>query len=231
MANVEQLLSKEIPKGNGSKPRLLREGVYDRLKEAIREGQLQPGEPLSETRLANAFDISRTPIREALQQLAQEGLVQKMPNQTVRVAAPTMQEVLNILHVRSLLEPKIVRLATESISAEALNILWDAVDRMTTAAEQNDRSTWIEVDTVYHETLSSNCPNALLGQLGLQMRNRMQLTAADSQTSTSRLIEGTHEHRKVIEAIAEGDGQAAEKAMQEHLRVVRSSIFNRLAPI
>src|SRR5690606_6957891 len=80
-------------KGAPGQP-LLREIAYTRIKEAIRAGELAPGQPLSEARLSEAFQISRTPVREALQKLAQEGLVQIHANRTVTVAALSLQEVL-----------------------------------------------------------------------------------------------------------------------------------------
>lgn len=228
MSLAERLTQKKSSDQNRD-PRLLREVVYEQLKEAIRHGELQPGEPLSETSLSQALNISRTPVREALQQLAQEGLVQKTPNRSVTVTEPSFQDVLNILHVRTLVEPEIARLAAKSMSEEELDLMTTTVDEMAEAAQRDDRSTWIEADTVYHETLSDTCPNALLGQLGLQMRNRMQYLATDSQITASRLIEGTEEHRQILAAIAERDAEAAEEAMREHLRQVRTGLFNRLA--
>ena len=196
-------------RSNGSAPPLLREVAYERLKDAIQHGELQPGEPLSETRLSKALQISRTPVREALQQLAQEGLVQIMPNRAVTVASLSMQEVLNVLHVRSIVEPEIVRLVAESVTEQTMETLWKAVTDMRDAAQREDRPAWSKADTVYHETLGKVCPNALLGQLGLQMRNRIQFLATDSQTTSARLLACTEEHRVIVAAIVERDGQAA----------------------
>ena len=94
---------------------LRREIAYERLKDALQHGDLEPGEVLSETRLSLALGISRTPVREALHQLAQEGLVQVIPGRAVTVAAPSVRSVLNVVHMRLLLEPELVRLATETI--------------------------------------------------------------------------------------------------------------------
>ena len=214
---------------NGSEPRLLREVAYERLKEAIRDGELQPGEALPESRISSALQISRTPVREALQKLAQEGLVQIMPNRAVTVAEPSLPDALNVLHVRSLVEPEIVRLVAEAVTPEALDVLRQAVADMEAAAEAGDRSAWSKADTVYHETLSNACPNALLGKLGLQMRNRIHFLATDAQTTAARLAACTEEHREIIEAIAEGDGPRAQAAMQEHIHALRTSFFRRLA--
>lgn len=103
MEKLEKYLL-EMDKVDEADSRLLRQIAYERLQDAIRHADLQPGEPLSETRISKALGISRTPVREALQQLAQEGLVQIIPGRAVTVAAPSMQEVLDAVHVRQLLE-------------------------------------------------------------------------------------------------------------------------------
>lgn len=231
MAERKELKKTTKKQINGNESRLLRDVAYERLKDAIRDGELRPGEPLSETRLSEALQISRTPVREALQQLALEGLVQIMANRAVTVAAPSMQEVLNVLHVRSLVEPELVRLVAESITPQALEVLWQAVADLEEAAQRGDRSAWSRADTVYHETLSQACPNALLGQLGLQMRNRIHFHATDAQTTPARLTACTEEHRTIAAAIAEGDGPAAQRAMQEHFNELRASFFKRLMHI
>lgn len=230
MTNNKQLvrsLGKRRRDGAGGAP-LLREKAYERLKDAIRDGELEPGEPLSEARISEAFQISRTPVREALQQLAQEGLVQIQPNRTVTVAALSLQEVINVLHLRSILEPEIARLVAQSVTPSTTEVLRESVAAMDDAASQGDRAAWSKADTVLHETLSSACPNDLLGRLGLQMRNRMQLLATDSQTSPTRLIACTGEHQAIVDAIAEGDGERAQAATREHIRILRESFFKRL---
>jgi len=208
--------------------RLLRQIAYERLQDAIRHADLQPGEPLSETRISKALGISRTPVREALQQLAQEGLVQIIPGRAVTVAAPSMQEVLDAIHVRQLLEPELVRIAAEMLPPEARATLQTVIQEMEQAAKTGDRAAWAKADSIFHETLSHYCPNRLLGQLVLQTRNRVHQSIIDEQTSTARIIECTGEHRQVVEAILARDGQTAERLMREHIEQLRQSMFKRL---
>lgn len=229
MPGIRRLARTRGKRGDGRRrTRLLRETAYERLKDAIRDGELQPGEPLSEARISEAFQISRTPVREALQQLAQEGLVQFQANRTVTVATLSLPEVLNVLHLRSILEPEIARLVAESISKPAVEVLQKSIAAMEEAVKSGDRAAWSRADTVLHETLAGACPNDLLGRFGLQMRNRMQLLATDSQTTQARLIACTAEHRAIIRAIEKGDPDQAHAATREHLRMVRESFFKRL---
>lgn len=208
--------------------RLLREIAYERIQEAIKYTHLQPGDPLSETRLSRALGISRTPIREALQRLAREGLLQIIPGRAITVAAPSMQEVLDAIHVRELLEPELVRLAADGLPSEAREILLQAIHEMEEAAQAGDRASWRKADTIWHETLSHYCPNRLLGQLVLQARNRMFNEGAAEKVPDQYISEGTVEHRAVVDAIMANDGDTAEQLMKEHIRQVRENMFKRL---
>ena len=206
---------------------LLRDVAYERIKDAIRHGALQPGEPLSETKLSRLLGISRTPVREALQGLAQEGLVQVIPGRAITVAAPSIDDALNAIQVRSILEPAVVRLATDVIRAEQLEKLWQALLLMEDAVERSDRAAWTNADTHFHEIISASCPNQLLGGLALQIRNRMSYVAIDTRTSPERLAECTAEHRVIVERMAVRDAAGAEQAMRDHIKMLWGSTFRR----
>lgn len=227
MDKLEQYLA-EMGHIIESDSRLLRQIAYERLHEAIKHAQLEPGEPLSETRISRALGISRTPVREALQQLVQEGLLQVIPGRAITVAAPSIQEVLDALHVRELLEPELVRLAAEAMYEEELKTLQELTEEMERAARAGDRPAWSKADIKWHETLCNGCPNRLLGQMVLQARNRIYNKIADEHVTNQYLIEGTLEHKQIVDALAAHDGKRVEQLMLEHIRNVRENMFNRL---
>jgi DNA-binding GntR family transcriptional regulator len=227
MDKLEQYLA-EMGLITESDSRLLRQIAYERLHEAIKHAQLEPGEPLSETRISKALGISRTPVREALQQLVREGLLQVIPGRAITVAAPSVQEVLDALHVRELLEPELVRLVAESMNGEELKTLQELTEEMERAARAGDRPAWSKADIKWHETLCNNCPNRLLGQMVLQARNRIYNKVADEHVPTQYLIEGTLEHKQIVEALSSHDGQQVEQLMLDHIRNVRENMFKRL---
>lgn len=206
---------------------LLRDTAYDRIRDAIRYGTLQPGEPLSETGLSKWLGISRTPVREALQQLARQGMVQIIPGRAVTVAAPTMEETLDAIHVRSILEPVVVQLATDAISNVRLEELWAALVTMEVAVANDDRDGWSRADSQYHEIVTSACPNRLLGELSLQIRNRISFIAIDMRTSSERLAACTQEHRRIVEQMAKRDGEGAAEAMRAHIDQLWQSTVRR----
>ncbi len=230
MDDIERYLLKNKDEnfGDGS-PRLLRELAYVRLKDAIRYANLQPGAPLSETRISKALGISRTPVREAMQLLAQEGLVEIIPGRAITVASRSIREVLEVIHIRLLLEPELTRLAAESITPDQLATLWNSLKKMEKAVENVDRPAWSKADTVWHEILSEACPNSLLGEMVLQMRNRIHRYAnIDHKLEIAQLRNGTAEHRLIVEAIDANDAQLAESHTRTHLENLRANLFNQL---
>lgn len=208
---------------------LLRDRAYDQIKAAIRLGQVQPGQPLAETRLSKQLGISRTPVREALQLLAQEGLVQVIPGRAVTVAAPSLHDVMDAIHVRFLIEPEVARLAAKHISDSLLETLLQAQQGLDYAIETADRPAWSRADNVYHETISAACSNQLLADLALQMRNRVSYLSIDAQGNWERLVICTTEHRHVVEAIARHDSEEAARLMRQHIEAYRESIIRRLS--
>lgn len=210
-------------------PRRLGEVAYERLRDAITRGDLPPGTPLAENTLSAELNISRTPVREALQQLAQEGLVQVIPGRAVTVAAPSMEEVMQVVHMRSLLEPEVSRLAAFSATGADIAMLQEAVLEMAEAARAGDRTRWSRADTRYHETLCTACKNPLLGRLAMQMRNRIHYMINDPQTAPLRVRTCTDEHQLIVDAIARRDAGAAESATREHIDKLRKSLFDRFA--
>ena len=228
MSKLKDIHSNKDDQFATDSPRLLSEITYERIKEAIRNAELEPGQPLSETKLSKMLGISRTPVREAIHQLAQEGLVQIIPGRAITVASLSVQEVMNAVHVRSILEPEVARLAAVSISPDNLENLRAVIQEMEETNDNENRAAWAKADNRFHEILSGVCPNKLLGDMVTQVRNRISYLSADNQTNHNRMLACTQEHRQVADAIAAGDPQAAEEAMRDHIEKLRDSFFSRL---
>lgn len=229
MDALERYISNNKPDFSEADSLLLREIAYERLKDAIRNANLPPGEPLSENRLSKVLGISRTPVREALQKLSQEGLVEIIPGRAVRIANRSFKDVVDVLYIRILLEPGMMRLVAENISNEQIDLLWNCIVHMEGAVENKDRSGWARADTVWHETISDACPNQLLGEMALQMRNRIhQYANVENELKIQQLKNGTAEHREITKAVASHDGEKAEQIMRDHLVSLRENLFDQL---
>jgi DNA-binding GntR family transcriptional regulator len=230
MDKLEAYLTQQEDNFESDPPQLRRQVAYARMKDALHHADLTPGEALSEMRLSKILGISRTPIREALQQLAQEGLVQIIPGQAVTVASPSLPDVLNAVHMRALLEPELARLVASVATDEQRTQLIDTVDAMTAAINDDDYVEWSRANNLYHEIMSEICPNQLLSEVVLQMYNRVHhLANVDSNTNPRRLAECTEEHRRIISAISDRNEVEAEQAMKDHITALRNSLFQRLS--
>jgi DNA-binding GntR family transcriptional regulator len=223
----KQSVTKQAKVSKGSNRRDL---AYERIKDAIRNQAIAPGEALTETRLSKLLGISRTPVREALQKLVQEGLAETMPGQAVTVATRTVQDVLDVVHIRSLLEPEQVRLATDVISVKQLEVLESTMQEMERVAKKNDLAAWSKADGIFHEVLKEACPNKLLAETVLQLKNRVHHMANfDTQVNPDRLLACTKEHRNVVNAVKAKDSKAAKVAMEEHIAALTNSLLKRIS--
>ncbi|GAB4430923.1 MAG: GntR family transcriptional regulator [Anaerolineae bacterium] len=207
--------------------RLLREVVYDRLYDAIRNTRLQPGDALSEPRIARALGISRTPVREALHLLTQAGLLETIPGRAVLVASPSMRNIFDSLQVRELLEPEMMKAVALTMAAGEIRELLEITAEMERAAATGDRPGWSRADNQWHELMSRACPNRLLGELVLQTRNRIFITAADENVTDQYLIDGTQEHKKIVAAIEARDGELARQLTLNHITNLKADMIRR----
>ncbi len=227
MSRLESFFDKQ--QGKFSAP-TRRELAYERIRDAIRSAEILPGEALTEVRLSKLLGISRTPIREALQKLVQDGLAETSPGQAVTVIAPTLQDVLDVVHIRSLLEPEQVRLATEVISAKQLEALEATMKDMERSAKQADLSIWGKADSIFHTLLKEACPNKLLAETVVQLKNRVHsMKNFDTQMDNDRLLSCTKEHRAVVDAIKKRNPKAAKAAMEDHLAALTNSLLRRIS--
>lgn len=224
---LEQYLQAHSLDLNGESPRL-REVAYRRLADALQNVDLEPNTPLPETYLSQLLGISRTPVREALQELAKDGLIQMVNGRAITVAARSAQELFDALSIREMLEPEVMRLAATHLPAPQLERLQQCTSEMERAAQAADRDAWSRADREWHEILCDACPNQLLGQMVMQARHRMYRKGSDEYVVDQYLIDGTQEHRLIVEAIASQDGAAASQLMLEHLDHLRENMFRRL---
>jgi DNA-binding GntR family transcriptional regulator len=228
MQRLEDYLAQQQLNIGVDTARTRREVAYERLKDALRHAELEPGEPLSEVGLSKLLGISRTPVREALQQLAQEGLVQVIPGRAVTVSSRSLKDMLDVVHMRSLLEPELARLVAERATLQQIEQLEASIRQMEQALEVDDYSAWSKADMLFHDTMHQACPNPLLGETIVLLRNRVHhLANTDSRHNPARLAACTAEHRMVVNAVANHDTGEAERAMREHLAQLRDSLFKQ----
>ena len=190
--------------------------AYECLKDAILTVDVRSGDPLSEVKLSKALGISRTPVRAAIQKLVDDGLLQVIPGRAVVIASRSVQEMLDALEVRLLLEPEVCRQVARTLSDEQRELLIEYTHKLAAAAESLDRAAWTRIDIRWHELLCNACPNELLGRMVMQAKHHIHKQGISSQISDEWIIAGTQEHRDVVDAILAGDGDKAAELMRKH---------------
>tara|TARA_R100000655_G_scaffold71789_1_gene110245 strand:+ start:312 stop:959 length:648 start_codon:yes stop_codon:yes gene_type:complete len=204
----------------------LGDATFKRLKAMILDGTLEPGTRLSEKKFADHLGVSRTPVREAIGQLVSEGLAKRSAGSAPLVSSVSLNEIMEILHVRSLLECEAARKAASSGKSTAeLNDIRDKIQRFIdgprpTAAEHS------ALDMRLHFILAEMAGSNLLLELieSLKVKTGMY----DQGSIPDRLVPGCEEHIALIDAVIAKEPDAASAAMKLHLSNVRESIISHI---
>ena len=201
--------------------------VHARLRHQLLLGAWAPGTRLREADLARAFEVSRTPVREAFGRLEQEGLLEAHPNQGMRVRRPSVREALDAYALRADLEGTAARLAAERADAVARRDLYARLDAADASADA-DHAAQVEADLAFHRHLahaadSTPLLRALEGLEGsvtpIKVATRDRNAAATTRA----------QHRAIADAVHAGDGAAAEAAMRAHVDAFAALVAKRLA--
>lgn len=208
------------------RPGLIRDGVYAHLKGEILSGHLAGGARLAEIALAERLGVSRTPVREAVQRLAQDGLVEVVPNRGARVRTVTPTEVEDTYAVREILDGLAARLAAARRNERDLGRMRDALARLD-AARPRDFERQVAADLEFHAAVAAAAGNPTLeGVLrGLEENvARLKLLSREHNQDP-----GTRDdHARILGAIEAGDLDAAEAAARAHVNAFRRLILSEL---
>ena len=201
--------------------RSLREQVTHALRAALVAGELRPGIVYSAPALAAEFGVSATPVREAMLDLAKEGLVEVVRNKGFRVIGLTEQDLDDFTEIRELIEiPATVRVA-ETATAEQLEPLRAHARDIVTAARQGDLVAYIEADRRFHLGLLALHGNRHLVDTVRELRSRSRLYGLQALVAAGSLVGSAEEHERLLDAMLARDLGAVERLTAEHLGHVR----------
>jgi len=195
----------------------LREVVCETLREAIRGGVLKPGERLMEIQLAEELGVSRTPVREAIRKLELEGYVIMMPRRGTYVANLSIRDVNEVFEIRTTLDSLASGLAAERITDEELERLERLLVLIGEYIEQNDMEKIVETDMEFHDILYQASRNSRLVGIIYNLREQLTRFRSTSMSYPGRLKETLEEHIRIVEAIAQGNVELAQKAAEDHM--------------
>lgn len=206
-----------VPSLDGITQLPARDRAYHDLRYRILTGRLAPGTTLLESELASLLSLSRTPVREAVIKLEEEGLVEVRPRHGVTVKALTIQDVADILHIFSALEVRAVEVvAQRGISDVEHAALEGLLDRMEAATRAGDIAGWSDLDDEFHSQIVALCGNLRLQEAigaywGQQYRARVIIVPLRPSP-----IQSDIEHRGIVQALTAGNRTLARARHQAH---------------
>lgn len=202
----------------------LRDIVFQTLRNAIITGELQPGERLMETQLAEKLGVSRTPIREAIRKLELEGLVIMVPRKGAQVAQFTEKDIQDVLEVRAALEALAAKLACRRMDDRSFLKLQLAIAEYSYAAKNKDLETMIEKDVEFHDIICNATQNDKLIQLFNNLKeqvNRYRITYLKN-VEESDTVEA--EHLAILDALKNKAEDVASELASKHIYTQCDSI-------
>ncbi|HSI12490.1 MAG TPA: GntR family transcriptional regulator [Chthoniobacter sp.] len=231
------MISQPAPNAIGKLPPasepIFKPDLVRRMLLSIFGGTWKAGERLREEKLAAFFQVSRTPIREALQELAAVGLVELRPNCGALVASFGPREVEEIYEVRALLEAEATRLAGEHISKEELQSLQEELTDLLAAPSRSaawSQRTW-EADRHLHGLIATRCPNHRLTREIARYETFVQMVRETVGNRNHFQDVALKEHKAVIAALLRGDSLKAAEAMRAHILNAGQIAVEAIRPI
>jgi len=200
-------------------PRALYEDVAELLRQRIFTRELEPGSWIDEVKIAEAYGISRTPMREALKVLAAEGLVTMKVRRGAYVTEVSEQDLRDIYHLLSLLESDAAAVVATTASDLELGQLQELHEALEVAAgTPGDTGRYFELNEQFHQRMLSVAKNRWREQMVADLRKVMKLNRHHSLLKTGRVEESLAEHRAVMAAMLARDAAAVRQCMAEHFQ-------------
>jgi DNA-binding GntR family transcriptional regulator len=191
------------------------------LADEIVRGVLRPGVALDETALAQRFNVSRTPVREALRQLAASGLVESRAHRSSVVAQPSVARLNGMFEAMAELEALCAGLAAERMPAPARHALETSHEQLRALSYVGDPDRFHDMNEQFHNAIYRGAQNDYIAEITLATRVRVQPFRRAQFRNLGRLAKSQAEHDRVVVAILRGDRIGAAAAMRAHIELVR----------
>jgi DNA-binding GntR family transcriptional regulator len=210
--------------------RTLADRVFARLQDDIVRGEILPGSKVSETELASRYGVSRGPLREAIRRLESRKLLERVVHVGTRVASLSVNDLIEIYHVREALEGMAARLAAEHMTAEEVRGLYDVLAQHEQQQDLREDVAYFqrEGDLDFHYRIIQGSHNATLSQLLIgELYHLVRMYRYQFSTVANRPQKALNEHRRIVEAIEARDAEMAELLMRRHISSARKNIENQ----
>lgn len=195
----------------------------DRLRRAMEAdivtGVLKPGERLDEQRLADRFGVSRTPLREALAQLAANGLVRLQPRRGAFVISLTFQEIVERFEMMAALEGMCGALAARRLDTTDREALIASLEECRHEAAEGDSDSYYLANETFHQIIYRSARNAFMADQARQLQTRLQPYRRLQLRAGRRVATSFAEHERIVAAILAGDSETAERELRDHVLI------------
>jgi DNA-binding GntR family transcriptional regulator len=191
------------------------------LADEIVRGVLRPGAPLDETEIALRFNVSRTPVREALRQLGASGLVESRAHRGAVVARPSLDRLTGMFEAMAELEAMCAGLAAERMPPADRHVLEAIHEELRVLSYDGNPDRFHEVNERFHNAIYAGSQNAYIAEITLATRVKVQPFRRAQFRNLGRLAKSQMEHDRVVVAIMRGDRVGAANAMRAHIELVR----------
>lgn len=211
-------------------PKTLTEIVIEKLRAAIIEGHYGFGENISEDKLAAAFGVSRSPVRDALSALQFTGLVTVKPKRGSFVFNPTIEEVAEICDYRLMLEREALRLSMQKSPQAFLADLDDTIAAMRERMEAADEYGYVRLDTAFHKLFFDHCGNSLVQNAFDLVEARIAtIRTALNARFKQRREDSFDQHVEIVEGLRAGDWARVDAVLGRHITSIRSDAIDELS--
>jgi DNA-binding GntR family transcriptional regulator len=206
---------------------LLKDVIAEEIRGRIISGRLQPGEQLSDKVLAVELNASRTPVREALLKLQNEGLVEVRPQRGTYVFDANPADIEEVCVARGLFEADAIRLAMTRDPDQVIAALGRIVSHAALAVERNDLATFEAMDTAFHETLVELAGNRYLVDSYARISGKVRALRHKLPEAPSRMVNALNQHRRIVDLIAVGQVEEAARSIADHVSKVQQMLIER----
>ena len=208
----------KFPPEAGASSLPLSSSLFTQLQTDILTGVIKSGEKLTEQKICEKYNVSRTPVREALRQLEMDGLVESIPNRGTFVIGFSAQDIEDMYQLRKIYEVQAVRWAIERISKDELDQLEETFEFMEFYTMKHDREKMLNINTYFHQLIYRASHNRMLQHLlasyQVYLRHIRKVTQPNTDEYLATVLE---EHRAIFEAFKNRDIEAGAKAMEIHM--------------
>ncbi|WP_298447438.1 GntR family transcriptional regulator [uncultured Marinobacter sp.] len=205
--------------------------AFDCLQTAIVKGDLVPGDKIGELDLCSRFELTRGPLREALGRLESRGLLVRRPHAGVRVVSLSTTELVELYRIREIMEGLAARQAAERMTDQEIADLQATLDAHETMIDEAHGQAYYQAEGDYdfHHRIATGSRNAKLAQMLLgDLYYMVRMYRYRLSTSAGRPHRALGEHRRIVEAIAQRDGELAEFLMKRHINAARKNIEKKI---